>query len=122
MKKKVALAILCGITLLSVCGCGKEKKKEEFNLVGEYKQVDTDNYGWLTLYQNGTCDGKYWFKSYDNKYYSMELEKAYCSYDYTDKTLAISRSSSVSDLVQEIKCNIENNKLDCGKDGIFEKK
>lgn len=40
MKKKISLVLLCGVILLSVCGCGKK------DLTGTYKiSVSTTSYG-----------------------------------------------------------------------------
>ena len=114
MKKKISLFILCGIILLGVCGCGNS----ETTITGTYKQTNasSDTF-YLKLYKNGTC---YWQQYQENVLpgmgHNFEYDTTECSYDYNDNELVITTQEEYTTT-----CSIENNVIDCGSDGIYEK-
>lgn len=51
MKKKLGLICLCGIILLSVCGCNNNEENVKNSVVGNYKYINNI----LELYDDGSC-------------------------------------------------------------------
>lgn len=128
MKKKLVLMFICAITLLNLCGCGnKENKENEENSVfGTYLQTNYKKDGMidgeLTLYKNGSCAWVYWSISVlSGEYDVSKAERTYCSYDYIDDEVVITYTSYSSNIPIETTCKYNNNIINCGSRGTFEK-
>lgn len=131
MKKKISLVLLCGVILLSVCGCGKK------DLTGTYKiSVSTTSYG-----QQDTLEKKGTLKLFDNGSCTLKVEKLLngthteydgiveyndCLYDIIDKTITIRYrfnevgTSTTAGNYNSSECTIDGKNLNCEEIGNIE--
>lgn len=123
MKKKISLFMLCGVILLSLCGCDNQK---EDTIKGKYSQTDITG-GSLTLYENGSCNWIHKFDLYGNTN-TVTYSSDECSYDYIDNEITLNyimykgnTSGAFKEKTYNATCSYNNGTIDCGDEGVYEK-
>lgn len=122
------LMIICCIILVVFLANkdNKESDSSRKSIFGTYTQTNYHESGMingeLTLYENGSCEWAYWSKGIlSGKYEIYRASSTYCSYDYTDDKVTISYTSYSSDIPIKTDCKYNNEIIDCGSRGTFEK-